>query len=411
MKSGMTEPAPPMELPILDTAFKADPHILYRLLRAASDVTAMRLPSGQSIWFVTGYATGRALLSDKRMSKTGVDRGTPADSPPPLRHPLFDHLLTLDAPIHTALRKLLAPHFSARALSTLQPQIAAVVHELLDACADREQIDLLADFTAPLAFKVVCELVGLPAEIREEIARGLDELESADFDRPENVPAIAQRLFETLEHAARRSHLHPERECLLQTLVRAHEQNLIAAERVPALAFLVLAAGRETTANLIANGVFRLLSEPAAWQTFCSELQNVDGLVEELLRLESPLDVATVRHATSDLAVGDVTIRAGDTVFVGIAACNRDPRCFAGPDHLDAQRAGAPKHLAFGAGIHACIGAPVARLEARIALRALAERFPAMQLAGPPLAYEWKPGLITRGLRRLPVHLSLAAAY
>jgi pikromycin synthase len=163
---------------------------------------------------------------------------------------------------------------------------------------------------------------------------------------------------------------------------------------------------RETTANLIANGMFRLLSEPAVWNAFCSELDHSDEVIEELLRLESPLEVATARYATTDITIGDLRIRAGDIVFVGIAACNRDPRCFAIPDRFDFERAGVRKHLAFGAGVHTCVGAPVARLEARIALRALAERFPGIGLTAPLSEYEWKPGLIARGLRRLPVQLS-----
>ncbi len=386
-------------LPILDPAFKADPHPFYAGLREQGGVARMRLPSGAPVWVVSRHDLARELLSDARLSKA-ARRG---DGAAPL-HPLFRHLLATDPPLHAELRGVLAPHFTLRRLREFEPRVAALADTLLRGLPrDGRPFDLLGAFAAPLAMAVVCELVGVPDAARATLGRGLDDLDRADLDAPGSVPAIAQQLHDTLTAlAARRAALPAD--SLLATLCAACDAGRVGSAQVAALAFLVLAAGRETTANLIANGVLRLLTRPPGWSALVHGPQHAAALVEELLRLESPLEMATARHAVADIAVGEATtIRAGDTVFVGLAAGNRDPRAFERPGEFDASRDAPARHLAFGHGIHKCLGATLARIEARIALVGLARRCPSLQLAVPPGDLAWKPGLITRGLQDLPV--------
>lgn len=391
-----------IELPIFDPQFKADPYPLYGALRTQGSVVPVRLPSGLRVWLVTCHATARTLLGDRRLSKLpppSVAKGKPTFS---VTHPLFDHLLTADPPRHGQLRSVLVPHFSSRRLREFRPRLQVIVDDLLDAMARHEEGDLLADFATPLAFAAVCELVGVPRPERGSLARALQDLETADFDMPERVPEIAQTIFETLVNMSRSKR---ERSCedLLSSLTAAADCGALEARQVPALAFLILAAGRETTTNLIGSSVFRLLGEPPTWARLCAKPQRAALLVEELLRLESPLEMATARHATEALDVDGSMIRAGDVVFVGLAAANRDPACFEAPDQFLPLRNTTPRHLAFGHGIHVCIGAGLARIEGELALTGLCRKFPALRLTKPPSDCTWKPGLITRGLQNLPV--------
>ncbi|HMV72675.1 MAG TPA: cytochrome P450 [Pseudomonadales bacterium] len=385
-------------MPIFDPAFKADPHPFYAALRRLAGVSRMRLPSGTGVWIVLRYDHARKLLRDPRLSK--VPQREDGAAP---KHALFNHLLTMDPPSHAVARSVLAPCFSPRVLRAFEPRVSGLVDALLQRIpCDDEPFDVLTAFAGPLAQSVVCELVGVPDDVRESLARGLDDLDRADFDAPDRVPGITQHLFDTLLGVCnRRASLPPE--SLLATLCAARDHGSIPPEQVVSLTYLVLAAGRETAANLIANGLLRLLTRPPTWAELARAPQHAGALVEELLRLESPLEMATARYAIADIAIDDTTIRAGDTVFVGLAASNRDPLAFERPDELDLSRTAGSKHLAFGYGIHRCLGAILARIEARIALARLAAHFPSLELAVPAGQLAWKPGLITRGLQNLPV--------
>ncbi len=403
MNELVTGGAKVVELPIFDPQFKANPHPLYHTLRTQSGVVPVRLPSGLHAWVVTRHATARALLRDQRLSKMPLQSGADACAKlPTAAHPLFDHLLMADPPRHGHLRSVLAPYFSSRRIEKLRPKVQAIVDNLLDVMALHEEGDLLADFASPLAFSVVCELVGVPYAERDMLVHILQDLELADIEAPDRVPEIAQSLSDALDHLGHTKRNQPADD-LLSALTAAVDHGELDSSQLPSLIFLTLAAGRETTTNLICSGVFRLLSETTMWAQLVSEPQQAARVVEELLRLESPLEMATPRYATDDIRIDGATICAGDTVFVGIAASNRDPAQFEAPDRFLPLRSTTSRHLAFGYGIHACIGAGLARLEAELALTGLCQRFPAMHLTKPPSLYFWKLGMITRGLNNLPL--------
>ena len=396
MIGAFVEPGDRVDLPILDPQFKSDPHELYDALRRnGRSVVRVRLPTGVEAWLVIGHTAARQLLNDPRLSKGAARRPS---------HPIFHHLLTMDPPDHTRLRAIVAREFSPQRIRNLRPAIERIAGGLLDDIARREHVDLLESFALPLPLTVISELLAVPGSdqprVREWSARLLD----ADLEQPERVPQIAQELHDYLVSLAHAKREAPD-DGLFSALVAAADRNELSEAELTAMGFLLLVAGHETTVNLIGNGVLALLRHPPAWQALCADDRLASTAVEELLRYDCPLEVATPRTAMSDLSVDGVHIRAGELVFVGLGAANRDERAFADPAFLDLHRSNAGDHLAFGHGIHFCLGAALARLEGEVALTQLVRRFPGLALAVPVQELRWKPGLIMRGLERLPVSL------
>jgi cytochrome P450 len=394
-------------LPISDHEFKANPYALYDTLRdSGRAVVPVRLPSGFCAWVVTGYEYARGILSDSRFTKTYTpQKCTQADGRSDQAHPLFAHLLMSDPPEHTSMRAALAAEFNARRITALTPSIQATVQTLLNGLESKANADLLDAFAVPLSFSVICDLVGIAQRDRAQVLGWLKELEYADLYEPERVFGVAQELYDYLAMLARHKR-HVRDDGLYAALVGACERGELAHDALPPFGFLLLAAGYETTANLIGNGVWSLLHKRDEWITLCGDLSSSGKVVEELLRIESPLEFATTRYASADIEIDGVRIPAGDAVFVGLAAANHDPQRFPESERLDPLRERVSSHLAFGHGPHTCIGAGLARLECTIAFRALAQRFPNLEIdmvSEPP---EWRTGLITRGLCKLPVRFN-----
>jgi len=384
-----------VDLPILDPGFKSDPYSWYdRLRQTVGPVARVRLPTGVEAWLVTSHADALQLLNDVRLSKRSP--GSPA-------HPLFQHLLTMDPPDHTRLRSIAAREFSPQRVRRLRPRVTAIAAELIDAMAGRGEADLIDAFALPFPITVICELLGVPPADQSRIRSWSARLLAADLDAPDRVPAIAEELREYLLMLARAKRQTPD-DRLFAALVSAHDAGELSASELTAMGFLLLVAGHETTVSLIGNGALALLRHPSEWQRLCADPGLAPAAVEELLRYDSPLEVATARYATSEIAVGDVHIRVGEMVFVGLGAANRDGACFHDAARLDIGRADAGEHLAFGHGIHYCLGASLARLEGEVALSELARRCPGLSLGVAADELRWKPGLIMRGLERLPVN-------
>ena len=389
----------PIDLPVLDPAYKADPHRLYaRLREEGRSVARIRLPTGVEAWLVTGFAAARAMLADSRLSKRSPGRPTTA------AHSLFSHLLTLDPPEHTRLRSIVAREISARRMATLRPRIVELAEFLLDEAVARDAVDLMEAYALPLPLRTVCGLIGIPAGDEARIQAWSRELAAADLDDVSQVPAIAGQLHDYLSALASRRREEAD-DTVLAAFARAELRGELRDGEPAALAYLLLMAGHETSAHLIGNGVLALMRDRSQWTRLCGNPDLAPGLVEELLRIESPLEVATARFATSEVMVEGRCIQAGDLVFVSLAAANRDPCRYTNADEIDPARQPVASHLAFGHGIHFCAGAALARLQGEIAFSTLARRCPGLQLDVPAGAIEWLPGLILRGLRSLPVRL------
>jgi cytochrome P450 len=395
-----------VDLPILDARFKATTYALYDRLRDYHAVVAIRLPSGIEAWLVTTYAASRMLLNDARLSKDArhlqAAQATAAGDARETSHPLFRHLLTMDPPEHTRLRTIIAREFSSRRVELLRPRIHEIAAALLDDIEPDTSADLMKAFALPLPLYVICELLGIPAEHAWDIAEWSERLTTADLEGSDRPWSIADDIHAYLLELAERKRAVPDRS-LFAALVAAHDARELTAGELTAMAFLLVSAGHETSANLIGNGVLTLLRRPTLWAALVAEPALAPAFVNELLRLESPLEVATARFATADIPFDDVVIRKGDRIFVGLAAANRDPAHFDHADELDTDRASSGHHIAFGHGVHYCIGAALARAEGEIALAELSRRYPHLALAVEVDDLDWAPGLIMRGLRRLPV--------
>lgn len=385
-----------------DPDFAADPYAYYARLRARGPVhqVGVSAPEFAPALLVVGHEEAREALAHPGLAKdwkTGaVLRGVAANA-------ANSNLLETDPPQHTRLRRLVAREFTARRVQAMRPRVQRITDELLDAMAARpgRSADLIEAFAFPLPITVIGELLGVPAPDRERFRQW-----SREVLAPTSVPARTAhlRLADYLAELVAAKSREPG-EDLLSALVRTRDEDgdaLSAAELI-GMAFLLLIAGHETTVNLISNGTRALLAHPDQLAALRADPDGLlDGAVEEMLRYDGPVQNSTYRYAREDLEIGGTAVPAGATVLVSLAGAGRDPGRYADPDAFDVRRA--PQgHLAFGYGIHFCIGAPLARMEARIAFRSLLDRFPGLAEdpdGGPP---EWIGGSLIRGVTRLPV--------
>jgi cytochrome P450 len=364
------------------------------------------------MWLVTGHDEARRLLTDARRFSNRESYANPAaQASPMLVHQdvanLPPMLPFLDPPDHTRLRRLINKVFTPARVERLRPSVRQIADELLDAMAARTEGDLVCDFAFPLPVSVIMRLVGVPAERGEDFHRWAGLFATGD---PEKMPLVPAAMAEMLEFAgslvrARRS--RPEDDLLSAMVTAAEGGERMTDPEAAAMVFALVAAGHETTLNLIGNGLLTLLDHPALLADLQGDLSRVDAVVEELLRVDAPAKMTAFRYVVEDVELAGTPMRAGDVVAVLLAAANQDPRRF--PDgacpHLGPEP-GNP-HIAFGAGVHFCVGAPLARVEAQVAFRALLERFTDFEITVPRDELTWKSSLFVRGPLSLPIRYRL----
>ncbi|GAB3740540.1 cytochrome P450 [Amycolatopsis oliviviridis] len=408
---------PPEEALRLDDSLSQRPHELYRSLHASgAGVQRVIMPpgagpwSGLPVWLVTGYREARAALADSRLSNdlqrtarffgggggAGTSRGAFSVA-------LSRNLLHADPPDHTRLRKLVNKAFTSRAVQRLEPRIEQITTDLLDRLDGVEETDLLVSYASPLPIIVICELLGIPATDEDAIRAWTKNLVSGAS--PAEMATASEEIGAYLTDLVARKRANPGDD-LLSELIRANENGdqLADAELVP-ITFVLLIAGHETTINLIGNGVYALLRDRPQLELLRADSSLLPRAVDELLRHESPSSHGTFRTTTAELPLGDVVIPADELVLVSLIAANRDPAQFDRPHELDWSRS-QTSNLAFGHGIHHCVGAPLARMEGRIALGRLLERFPDISLAVDEDELAWTRSTLIHGLRSLPVRLT-----
>jgi cytochrome P450 len=405
--------------------FAANPYPAYAWLREHAPVRWTTLPSGVDAWLVTRYDDARQALADTRLSKNPAQHSLQAHRSGRVGIPgersadLMTHLLNIDPPDHTRLRRLVSKAFTPRRIAAFEPRVREITDRLIDGFAERGEADLIHEFAFPLPIYAICDLLGVPREdqddFRDWAGMMLRHQKQEQGSSPRGgVGRAVRRMRDYLAEL-----IHRKRaalgEDLISGLIRAsdHGEHLTENEAA-AMAFILLFAGFETTVNLIGNGMFALLTHPEQRASLQASLDRgetalLGSAVEELLRFDGPVEIATWRFATEPLTLGGQDIAPGDPVLVVLAAADRDPSRFPDPDRLDLARRENP-HVAFGLGIHYCIGAPLARLEAQYALSALLRRLPDITLAADPAELRWRGGLIMRGLRQLPVEFTPAPA-
>jgi len=386
-----------------------DPYPHYHALRAEDPVHYWPLSQG---WVLTRYADVLSVLRDPRVS---ADRTRSTMSkilgPPPIAEEFRDtfeaiqshSMLTMDPPDHTRLRRLVNRSFTPRMVEGLRPRIEQIVAELLDAVGGSSHMDLIRDLAYPLPVTVIAEMLGVPADDRVMLKRWSEELlvltePFVPIDAALRSAGEMRRYFEGVCADRRRR----PRDDLISGLVAADEEgDMLTEQELFAMCVLLLVAGHETTTNLIGNAVLALLRHPGERRRLQADPTLMRNAVEEFLRYDSIVQ-ATARVATEDLEVGGKTIRPGEFIILVFGAANRDPAEFPDPDRLDVRRQDI-HHVAFGNGIHFCLGAQLARIEALIALDAFLRRYPRFE--GDYGELQYKPTALLRGLQSLPLAL------
>lgn len=388
---------------LFSRAFSEDPYAAYAELRASGPVHPIDFPEGATAFLVVDHEHGRAALADPRLSKDVSHSAVPVNG----EQFFGGTMLAMDPPDHTRLRGLMAKAFTSRRVERLRPRVQEITDGLLDGIAARGAADLIEDLAVPLPVRVICELLGVPASDRARFREWTAVLtvpaltSEARAHRREVARAFNGYLTEVI--AERRA--RPEDD-LVSALITARDGDaaLTEPELLSGIALLLI-AGHETTVNLIGNGVLALLREPDQMALLRAKPELMPAAVEELLRYDGPVERASQRIALEDMEIAGTFVPKGAWVHVSLGAADRDPAVFDDPDRLDVTRA--PKrHVAFGHGLHFCLGAPLARLEGQIAIGGLLDRFPGLALAVPPADLRHhRTGSIVRGLVALPVRV------
>ena len=389
-----------------------DPFPLFASVRELGAVHSVTLADGHGAWLVCGHEQARVALKDPRLSKDmhaamAADSGVVSEGLP---GPAFArHMLSVDPPDHTRLRRLVAAAFSPRRIEGLRPRVQAIVDDLLDRIAVRgpgSRVDLIAAFAFPLPFTVICELLGVPGPVRAPLGQGLAEMlvpiaTAADYAQARKASDAVVAMLAELVEATQAA----PADDLVSGLISARDGGeRLSTQELLSTIFQLIVAGHDTTTSLLGNSVVALLRHPAQLARLRSDPGKIAAAIEEFLRYDAPVPHSTFRYATEPVEIGDSVIPAGAQVIICLAAANRDADRHADPEVLDIDRADT-RHLAFGHGIHHCLGAPLARMEGQLALGSLLHRFPELRLAVPAAALHWGhgDGLVLRGLSELPV--------
>jgi cytochrome P450 len=385
--------------------FKANPYPAFACLRLTDPVSLLTAQRGQQTWLITRYQEAELVLRDERFVKDQANAlpGLQQNARPPSAADLMSMgMVDFDPPDHTRLRSLVGHFFTPRAIEQWQTRVQQITDELIDAVVEKGQMDVIEELAFPLPLNVISEILGIPTADRPELHRWTRQLADA-FDHPGTIKQAdipLHAFYDYLPALIEQKRRQPGDD-LVSWLVQAEGHQLSTREMM-AMIFLLITAGHDTTDNLIGNGLYALFTHPEQLALLKREPERMKTAVEEFLRYYSPFMLATRRWARQEVELCGRVIRQGDQIAIALAAVNRDERIFSEPDQFDVTRRD-NHHLAFGKGIHYCIGAPLARLEGIVALNTLLRRLPRIRLQCDPEELVWRPGSLIIGLSRLPV--------
>jgi vitamin D3 1,25-hydroxylase len=389
---------------LFEGAFWRDPYPAYAALRSDEPVCKLERPDG-TVWLLTRYADVRAALADPRLSKDWRYTLPPearADAPTP-HVPM---MLLMDPPEHTRLRKLVSRSFTLRRMEELRPRVEQIAGELLDGLPASGRVDIMAEYAFLLPVFVICELLGVPADDRDDFAAWSNTMVD-ESTRDESMAASA-KLFEYLSKLIEQKRRQPD-DALISGLIEvAEDGDRLSQAELVGMAMMLLIAGHETTVNLIGNGLLALLTHPEQLALLRERPELLPSAIEEFLRWDAPVHSTPSRFATEDVEYSGVTIPAGSIVQLSLAAANRDQERFADSEELHVDR-DVSGHVAFGHGLHHCLGAQLARIEGQEAIGMLLARRPDLALAIDPQELLHRRSTLIRGLTTLPVELGPSA--
>ncbi|MBN2909211.1 cytochrome P450 [Polycladomyces sp. WAk] len=404
----MSDHASLLTVDFFSPEFKSNAWKAYRELRERGAIHRIRMPWDEPAWLIVRYDEAQAALTEKRLLKN-VERFQDKEilrRRPKEMEVFVHHMLTSDPPDHTRLRNLVQQAFTPRMIEQLRERIEEIAEDLLDkiAGAPGREADLIRDYAFPLPIIVISDMLGVPREDRDRFREWSNAVIST-INRPERFEAIRSRMKDFQDYLGRlfEERRRNPREDLISGLLAAEEQgDRLSEKELYSMVFLLIIAGHETTVNLIGNGVLALLQHPEQMALLRREPQRITTAVEEILRYYSPVEMSTNRWVGEDFSFEGHPFRHGDLVLVAIGSANRDERRFSDPDVFDITRDPNP-HIAFGKGIHYCLGAPLARLEGQIAISRLLDRLPDLRLDLDESSLPWREDFLMRGLLRLPV--------
>jgi cytochrome P450 family 107 subfamily K polypeptide 1 len=425
-----------VELNIADPNFMATAYQKYAELRERGPVSVVKFSTGRGdepprnereaflnreSFFVTHYDDVVETLLDDRFSvdpsslMTAEERAKVPGGAEEFR-PLTRSLLSLDPPDHTRIRKLVQPSFTGRGMDAMRPSIQAVVDHLLDR-AEREaeergetpgnrRMELVRQFAYPFPVTVISDLLGIPREDRDKIRGWTENLLRVDAGRDQAMQDEVRKglrdFSDYLTELFARKRSEPTDDMISRMVQAEVDDDVLTEEEVLATVFLMYLAGHVTTVNLVGSGVVALLTHPEQLAKLQADPSLAKNMVEETLRYWGPVDFVGRRFATEELDIAGTEIEKGEQVTVSLAAANRDPEKFSHPDAYDISRSDANRHVAFGKGIHVCLGAPLARIEGQIAFETLVRRYPELRLGIPEDELAWS-GNFLRGFRQVPL--------
>ncbi|KMY52689.1 cytochrome P450 [Bacillus sp. FJAT-27231] len=382
--------------------FTKNPYPAYKKLRETDPVYRITLLDGQNGWMITTYEAAVEALKDKRFIKDfsklfggSMDHGSV----------FTQNMLFSDPPDHKRLRGLVQKAFTPNMIASMRGRIQEITTELLDQAASKEKINLIDDFAFPLPIIVICEMLGVPSSDRDKFRLWSNSLiEGANGENAQNIYQHMNEFIEYLGQWFAKTRQHPGDDLISQLIHAEDEGDQLTERELYGVVSLLIIAGHETTVNLIGNGVLALLEHPDQFKLLQHNPDLIHTAIEELLRFNGPVEFSTSRWVGEDLEFKGEFMRKGEVVIIALNSANHDPFQFKDPDILDITREKSP-HLAFGKGIHLCLGAPLARLEGEIAINSLLQRFPKLKLSVHPDELEWRPGMIVRGVKEIPVVL------
>ena len=400
--------------PFWETESRGIIHSIYAEVRATDPIhRAIGPVSGNPIWFLTRYDDCVNFLKDnrfgkdvKRLPKEKSMRYGPGIDPNDPLTAVNAHLLNIDPPDHTRLRALVHKAFTPRMVENLRPRIQQIADELLNAM--HGEVDLIASYAFPLPITVIAEMLGVPVSDQEKFKSWTKTLLfDTDLERSQMA---AMEFINYMNNMMDERRASPQDD-LLTALLNAEEAgDKLNHEELLSMIFLLLVAGHETTVNLIGNGMLALMQHPDQQAQLVAALDDDEAVktaIDEMLRYNGPVETTTFRVAMEEVRISDMVIEQGDMVLAALLAANRDPAVFDNPDTFDITRT-PNRHIAFGTGIHYCLGAPLARLEGQIAIPALLRHFPQIELNAAYDDLEWNPSLLLHGLKSLPVRVVAA---
>lgn len=380
--------------------FMTHPHRVYADLREAGSVHRVTTPGGTPVWLVTRYQDVRAALTDPRLSLDKSNAATDDSHQPSMPSELDAHLLNVDPPDHTRLRRLVSKAFTPRRIERLREHIQAHTDVLLDNL-DGPPVDLMKTFANPLPMAVICELLGIPTDAQRDFRTWTSALTAPDADAAVTSQEAMKQMYHFLVTIIETKRTKPSDDFLSAMIEARDAHDRLTEPELIAMAFLTLYAGYDNAVNLIGTTALALLTHPEQMTAVRNGRIPLHAALEEAMRWNTPFPLAARRFALEELTIAGARIPAGARVWLSLTSANRDSQQFTNPNTFDSTRT--PTHLAYGHGIHYCLGAPLARLEGEIALTSLLRRFPNLTLAVPGDELSWIRSFHKRGLQSLPV--------